>query len=136
MLTQFGQVFIFMILAIAMIAFIYLVVYFLAPHKPSKEKRLPYECGEDTVGLTWIKFNIRFYVAALIFIIFDVEIVFVFPWAVVFREIGFLAYAEMFVFLTILIIGLFYAIVNDDLTWDKPEPVIPSIDRKIFKSGN
>lgn len=81
------------------------------------EKYIPYECGEDPVGDTRIKFNTRFYVIALIFLIFDVEIVFLFPWAVVFRNIGLLAFVEMLVFIAILLVGLAYVWAKGDLEW-------------------
>jgi NADH-quinone oxidoreductase subunit A len=82
-----------------------------------EEKYIPYECGEDPIGDTRIKFNTRFYVIALIFLIFDVEIVFLFPWAVVFRDIGLLAFVEMLVFIAILLVGLAYVWVKGDLEW-------------------
>lgn len=82
-----------------------------------EEKYIPYECGEDPVGDTRIKFNTRFYVIALIFLIFDVEIVFLFPWAVVFRNIGLLAFVEMLVFIAILLVGLAYVWAKGDLEW-------------------
>ena len=81
------------------------------------EKFIPYECGEDPIGDTRIKFNTRFYVIALIFLIFDVEIIFLFPWAVVFRSIGWLAFVEMLVFIAILIVGLAYVWAKGDLEW-------------------
>ena len=81
------------------------------------EKYIPYECGEDPVGDTRIKFNTRFYVIALIFLIFDVEIVFLFPWAVVFRNIGLLAFVEMMIFIAILLVGLAYVWAKGDLEW-------------------
>ena len=83
----------------------------------TEEKYMPYECGEDPVGDTHIKFNARFYVIALIFLIFAVEIVFLFPWGVVFRQIGVLAFVEMFIFIGILLIGLAYVWVKGDLEW-------------------
>ena len=81
------------------------------------EKYIPYECGEDPVGDTRIKFNTRFYAIALIFLIFDVEIVFLFPWAVVFRNIGLLAFVEMMIFIAILLVGLAYVWAKGDLEW-------------------
>lgn len=134
MLTDFGQVLIFMILALAFVAVAFIAARLIAPKIPSKGKYSTYECGEDTIGETWLRFNIRFYVVALIFIIFDVEIVFLFPWAVVFKELGLIAFIEMAIFLIILIIGFIYAYVKGDLYWDKPRPVIPKLDRQIFKS--
>ena len=78
---------------------------------------MAYECGEEPVGDTRIKFNTRFYVIALIFLIFDVEIVFLFPWAVVYRKIGMLAFVEMLIFIVILLVGLAYVWAKGDLEW-------------------
>ena len=91
----------------------------LAPSKKSKEKLETYECGEESEGSAWLQFNIRFYVIALIFLIFDVEVVFLFPWAVVFKDLGILAMVEMSIFLVILIVGLAYVWVKADLDWAK-----------------
>jgi NADH-quinone oxidoreductase subunit A len=136
MFSDYGQVFIFLIFALGFVAIALISAKIVSPKRPTKGKYATYECGEDTVGETWIKFNIRFYVTALIFIIFDVEIVFLFPWAVVFKEMGLIAFLEMAVFLLILIIGLVYVWVKGDLKWDKPQPVIPKLEREIFKAGN
>lgn len=136
MLSDFGQILIYMIVAIGFVALAFVAALIIAPRKPHREKRTTYECGENTKGETWVKFNIRYYVVALIFIIFDVEIIFLFPWAVVFKEMGMIAFIEMAVFLIILIFGFIYVLVKGDLRWDKPEPVIPKLDRQIFKSQN
>ena len=87
-----------------------------------EEKFIPYECGEDPVGDTRIKFNTRFYVIALIFLIFDVEVVFLFPWAVVFRGIGVLAFVEMLIFIVVLLVGLAYVWAKGDLEWIRFDP--------------
>jgi NADH-quinone oxidoreductase subunit A len=134
MLSDFGQVLVFMIIAVAFVAFVLLASKVFYPKRPSKEKLSTYECGENTIGETWLKFNVRFYVVALIFIIFDVEIVFLFPWAVVFREMGMIAFVEMAIFLIILIFGFIYVLAKGDLYWDKPKPVIPKLKREIFNS--
>ena len=94
----------------------------------TEEKYLPYECGEDPIGDTRIKFNTRFYVIALIFLIFDVEIVFLFPWAVVFRDIGLLAFVEMLVFIAILLVGLAYVWVKGDLEWIRSVQTSPAVE--------
>ena len=91
----------------------------IAPSNKTKEKLETYECGEESEGSAWLQFNIRFYVIALIFLIFDVEIVFLFPWAVVFKEMGLLALIEMGIFLLILVVGLAYVWVKADLNWVK-----------------
>ncbi|MFC1556119.1 NADH-quinone oxidoreductase subunit A, partial [candidate division KSB1 bacterium] len=81
------------------------------------EKMLPYECGEDPVGSAWIRFNNRFYIVALVFIIFDIEVVFLFPWALVFKKLGMFAFIEMMVFLAILFAGFAYVWAKGDLEW-------------------
>jgi NADH-quinone oxidoreductase subunit A len=134
MLSQFGQVFVFLIVGILFVVIAFIVVKLLAPDKPNKGRDEIYECGEEALGTPWIKFNIRYYVIALIFIIFDVEVIFLLPWAVVFKNLGMLAFLEMAVFLLILIVGFIYVIANGDLQWDKPEPVIPQLNREIFKN--
>ena len=115
----------------AILAFIAVAVAFLAvnllfwkvlrPSRFSEEKLTTYECGENPTGSAWIQFNIRFYVFALIFIVFDVEAVFLLPWAVVFKEIGPLAFAEGLVFIAILVVALAYVWRKGDLEWVRAE---------------
>lgn len=93
----------------------------LRPSRYSEEKLTTYECGEDPTGNAWIQFNIRFYVVALIFVIFDVEAVFLLPWATVFRELGLLAYVEGLIFIGILMVGLGYVWKKGDLAWVRTE---------------
>ena len=119
MYRDFGTVLVAAILGIIMVAVPLIVQSLVAPSKKSKEKLETYECGEESEGSAWLQFNIRFYVIALIFLIFDVEVVFLFPWAVVFKDLGILAMVEMSIFLVILIVGLAYVWVKDDLDWVK-----------------
>jgi NADH-quinone oxidoreductase subunit A len=119
MYRDFGTVLVAAILGIIMVAVPLIVQSLVAPSKKSKEKLETYECGEESEGSAWLQFNIRFYVIALIFLIFDVEIVFLFPWAVVFKDLGLLAMVEMAIFLVILIVGLAYVWVKADLNWVK-----------------
>ena len=101
-----------------MVAVPFLLQAILSPTKNKGGSKLEsYECGEVPEGSAWVKFNIRFYIIALIFLIFDVEVVFLFPWAVVFKEMGLLALIEMGIFLLILIAGLAYVWVKSDLEW-------------------
>ncbi len=93
--------------------------WLLAPSNKTKDKLEVFECGEDPEGSAWLKFNMRFYIIALIFLIFDVEVVFLFPWAVVFKDLGMLAMVEMGIFLIILSVGLAYVWVKTDLEWVK-----------------
>ena len=117
MLFHFANVLIFIVVACLFVLLNMVLSRFLQTRLFSDEKYMPYECGEDPIGDTHIKFNARFYVIALIFLIFDVEIVFLFPWGVVFRNIGLLAFVEMLVFICILLVGLAYVWAKGDLEW-------------------
>src|ERR1700744_2315245 len=116
-ISEFGKILIFLIVGIIMVCAAFFIVRLIAPKKPNPEKLTSYECGEDPIGSAWLPFNSRFYVIALVFLLFEVEMVFVFPWATLFgrHEIngydsrwGALSLTEMFLFLGILIIGLIY----------------------------
>ena len=91
----------------------------VAPAKRGALKSSTYECGEEVEGSAWVQFNIRFYVIALVFLIFDVEVVILFPWAVVFKDIGLVAFVEMLIFLFILTVGLVAVWRRRDLDWVK-----------------
>lgn len=108
-----------MILSVVLIVFALFLQKILAPSNKSQLKGSPYECGEEIDGPAWIQFNIRFYVIALIFLIFDVEVVLLFPWAVVFKDMGVVALVEMLIFLGILTVGLVAVWVRRDLDWVK-----------------
>jgi NADH-quinone oxidoreductase subunit A len=133
MLSEFGQILTFIILAIVFVIAGILTAKILSPKNPTKEKLTTYECGENPIGSPWVKFNIRFYVIALVFIIFDLEVVFLFPWAVVFQNMGMIAFVEMFVFLVILGLGFIYLWARGDLEWIRPKPEIPVLKRTIIK---
>ncbi len=119
MYRDFGTIFLFVIIGAVLLTVALLLAKLLSPARPSKNKLSTYECGEEAEGSAWVKFNIRYYVIALIFIIFDVEILFLFPWAVVYKELGWLAFIEMAIFLIILIVGLVYVWRKGDLDWVK-----------------
>ena len=120
-LTGFAAVLAFLAVAVAFLVVNLLVWKVLRPSRFSEEKLTTYECGENPVGSAWVQFNIRFYVFALIFIIFDVEAVFLLPWAVVFRELGLLAWLEGLVFIAILVVALAYVWRKGDLEWVRAE---------------
>jgi NADH:ubiquinone oxidoreductase subunit 3 (subunit A) len=118
----FASVLIFLVGGFAVLVFV-LVLSRLIQSKgvAGTDKYIPYECGEVPEGTAWIRFNIRFYVIALIFIIFDVEIVFLLPWAVVFKKLGLFAFVEGLIFIGILVVGLAYVWKKGDLEWIKAE---------------
>ena len=120
MYQDFLPIIIFIGLAAVLIGLPLALQYLLSPrNNKGGEKLISYECGELPEGSAWVKFNIRFYVIALIFLIFDVEIVFLFPWAVVYQELGLLAFIEAFLFVLILVVGFIYIWAKGDLDWVK-----------------
>ncbi|TSD67146.1 NADH-quinone oxidoreductase subunit A [Inquilinus sp. KBS0705] len=139
-ISEFGKILIFLITGIVFIGLLFGVNRILAPNNPNAEKQSTYECGEEPTGSAWLPFNSRFYVIALVFLLFDVEMVFVFPWATVFgnkdiaqidKRWGMVSLTEMFVFLGILILGLAYVWRKGDLEWIKPNVTIPQTDTFI-----
>ena len=135
MLSEFGIVLLFFIVGAMVVVAAVLTARLLRPDRPSAEKLSTYECGEEPIGNSWVKFNVRFYVVALIFLIFDVEVVFLFPWALVYQKLGMFAFVEMMIFLGILVAGYIYVWVKGDLDWDKPRPRYTSYVRNA-SAGN
>ena len=90
----------------------------LGPKRPTAEKLSPYECGFPAFEDARMQFDVRYYLVAILFIVFDLEIAFVFPWAVVFRELGVFGLVEMAVFLALLVLGFAYAWKKGALTWE------------------
>ena len=91
---------------------------FLGPKRPNPVKDEPFECGESPIGLPKGRFDVKFHLVAVLFIIFDVEIVFLFPWAVIFRELGVTGFVEMLVFLGVIILGFWYVWKKGALEWE------------------
>ena len=117
MLFDFANIFVFLVAGLVFILLNIAISGIAQTRLFSKEKSMAYECGEEPLGDTRIKFHTRFSVIALIFFIFDVEIVFLFPWGVVYREIGMLAFVEMLIFIGILLVGLAYVWAKGELEW-------------------
>ncbi|OIP36649.1 NADH-quinone oxidoreductase subunit A [Candidatus Desantisbacteria bacterium CG2_30_40_21] len=118
LLADYGWVILFMGLGMLFVFGGYVTSWFIRPSNPSPKKLFTYECGEVPVGSSWVQFNMRYYLFALIFVIFDVEVAFLFPWAVVFKELGLVAFVEMAIFIVILLIGLLYAWRKGVLKWN------------------
>ena len=124
MLFDFANVLVFTVLALGFVGVNLLIGRLLRPSNPQVRKLSTYECGEPAMGSAWVNFNVRFYIVALIFIIFEVEIAFIFPVATVFRRWleggqGVFAFLEILIFVGILFLGLVYAWVKGDLEWVK-----------------
>jgi NADH-quinone oxidoreductase subunit A len=89
----------------------------IAPHRPSPLKLDTYECGVETVGDTWVQFKMQYYLIALVFLIFDIEMVLLFPWAVAYNELGMFAFLAGGIFILLLLEGLIYAWRKGALEW-------------------
>jgi NADH-quinone oxidoreductase subunit A len=131
MLTEFGKIFVFILTAALFVVVAIYVARLLRPKRPTFEKLTTYECGENPEGSPWVKFNIRFYVVALIFLIFDVEVVLLIPWALEYKSLGIVGYLIGAIFLVLLGIGMAYEWKKGDLEWARPiikEPSLKSIE--------
>ena len=107
----------FLLLASAVPALALITNKLVSPSSQSGERELTYESGMEPIGGAWIQFNIRYYMFALVFVIFDVETVFLYPWAVAFNRLGLLAFIEALVFIAILVVALAYAWRKGALEW-------------------
>jgi NADH-quinone oxidoreductase subunit A len=105
------------IIALSFVGIAIFTAWLLRPRRPTNLKLMTYECGEPTIGTAWIQYNVKFYLFALIFVVFDVEAIFLFPWAVIYRKLGLFGFVEMGIFIFILLIGLAYAWRKGALKW-------------------
>jgi len=140
MYFQFASVLVFLVLGVALVALMTGLSSLLRPHNPEPGKLATYECGEPPTGSAWINFNIRFYLVALIFVIFDVEVAFMYPVTVVFRDWvlkgnGLFALGEILVFVGILFLGLVYVWVKRDLEWLKKVPLAEDDAAKVREAA-
>jgi NADH-quinone oxidoreductase subunit A len=108
----------FVIIALVMAVVVIGLGFVLGPHRPDDEKLSPYECGFEAFEDSRMKFDVRYYLVAILFIIFDLEIAFLFPWAIVLDQIGLFGFAAMAVFLGILVIGFIYEWKKGALEWE------------------
>lgn len=127
MLTEFGKIFVFILTAALFVVVAIYVARLLRPKRPTFEKLTTYECGENPEGSPWVKFNIRFYVVALIFLIFDVEVVLLIPWALVYKQFGIVGYLIGAIFLILLAVGMAYEWKKGDLEWARPKIKEPTL---------
>lgn len=121
---EFANVLVYILLGAVTAALMLGLGWLLRPSNPERRKLSTYECGEPPSGSAWINFNIRFYLVALIFVVFDVEVAFVYPVVVAFRDYvlqgkGLLVLAELLLFVGILFVGLVYVWAKRDLEWVK-----------------
>lgn len=137
MLFHFAAVLVFLFMSVAFIFGNLLLGSLARPARPNKEKLLIYECGEPSIGSSWIRYNIRFYTIALVYLIFDVEVVFLFPAVLMLKEMRGLALVEILTFVVILAIGLVYAWRYGNLDWvaTSPDDEQPTVDEGVPKGG-
>jgi NADH-quinone oxidoreductase subunit A len=129
-LTEFGTILIFIMGGIVFVTVGLFVAKLIRPNRPNYEKLTTYESGEETIGTAWGQFNIKFYIVALIFLLFEVEIIYLFPWAIIFGDKALIegtdyawawfAITEMFIFIFVLALGLAYAWRKGYLDWVRP----------------
>ena len=116
-MNQYLSVLIFVLVGSGVVLFTFFLSSLIRPRNPYPKKGVAYECAEEPIGDSWIRFNPRFYIFALIFVIFDVEVVFLFPWAVAFDVLPLFAVVEGIIFIIILAGGLLYAWNRGILEW-------------------
>ncbi|MHB8170866.1 MAG: NADH-quinone oxidoreductase subunit A [Thermincolia bacterium] len=117
MLQQYAGIGVILVFAIAFPLIILTISSLVRPKKEELYKHEIYECGLATQGETWVQFKTSYFMYALVFVVFDVETVFLYPWAVVFQELGLFAFIEMFIFIAILVVGFWYAWKEGALEW-------------------
>jgi NADH-quinone oxidoreductase subunit A len=118
MLLEYLPIFIFLVFALIFAGIMLGIGFTFGPHNPDAEKNSPYECGFEAFEDSRMKFDIRYYLVAILFIIFDLEIAFLFPWAIVIHDVGIYGLISMAIFLFILIIGFIYEWKKGALEWD------------------
>jgi NADH-quinone oxidoreductase subunit A len=118
MLEQYLPILLFILVGLTVGGALLAVGAVLSPSRPDAEKRSPYECGFEAFEDARMKFDVRYYLVAILFILFDLEIAFLFPWAVVLPEIGFFGFVAMMVFLFVLVVGFVYEWKKGALEWE------------------
>ena len=118
MLANYIPVLIFLLVAMIFGAAMLLVGRVMGPHKPDSEKLSPYECGFEAFEDSRMKFDVRYYLVAILFIIFDLEIAFLFPWAIALDSVGLFGFVAMMIFLGVLVIGFAYEWMKGALEWE------------------
>lgn len=125
-ISQYGAALVLMLAGVVVAVGLVAIVHLLSPRNPTPEKQLTYECGEDPVGNAWLRFNIRFYIVALVFVLFDVEVALIYPVAAIFKGLtadaanwrpALIVCGELFFFVAVLLLGLIYVWQKGDLGW-------------------
>ncbi len=143
-LSEYGKILIILLIGALLVCATIFLARLISPKKNNPIKSGTYECGEDPIGSSWVQFNPRFYVIALVFLLFDVELIFIFPWATVFGQSEYIAadgrwgwftMIEMAMFIGVLILGLIFVWKKGDLEWVKPNVSLPQVPVAIPDSA-
>ena len=118
MLAEYFPILLFILVALAVGVAPVVLGSLLGPHRPDPEKLSPYECGFEAFEDARMKFDVRYYLVAILFILFDLEIAFLFPWAIVLQDIGWFGLIAMLIFLSILVVGFIYEWKKGALEWE------------------
>lgn len=118
MLENYLPILIFLVVGLGLGGILFVLGYFLGPNRPDSAKQSPYECGFDAFEDARIQFDVRYYLIAILFIIFDLEIAFFFPWAVALRDVGMVGFWAMMLFLAVLVVGFIYEWRKGALDWE------------------
>lgn len=139
--SAFGQILLYIVGGLVFVLLTLFASRMLRPNRPNQQKLASYESGEEPITVAWTQFNIRFYIVALVFLLFEAEIVFLFPWATIFaqKELvaetngawAWLSLVEMIIFIAVLALGLAYAWVNGHLDWVKPNAEAPDYQSPV-----
>ena len=118
MLVEYFPVLIFLVIATGLSLVLAAVPFVIAPRRPSEEKNSPYECGFEAFDNAHRRFDVRFYLVAILFVVFDLEVAFLFPWAIAFGTIGLFGFLTMMIFLLVLTVGFIYEWKKGALEWE------------------
>src|SRR5690349_14277308 len=118
-LLQYAPIFIMFLLALGFVITIMVVTHAVGPKRKTKIKLDAFECGIEAKGNARLPFNIKYFLVAILFVLFDVEVIFMYPWAVNFRELGIAGFVEMILFIGFLLVGFFYLLKKGALKWEE-----------------
>ena len=119
MFDTYFPIFLMLFVALVVTGVLFLLATFMGPSNPTPEKLMPYESGSDSTGAKHVRLSVKFYLTAILFVVFDIEAVFLYPWAAQFRALGFTGLIEMILFLTVLGATLVYAWKKGALEWER-----------------
>jgi NADH-quinone oxidoreductase subunit A len=118
MLNLYLPMFIMFGVALGICALMYFAGHYLGPRNPTPDKVMPFECGNDTEGSGHARMSVKFYLSAILFVVFDIEVVFMYPWATLFKDLGWAGFATMLAFISSLLIALVYCWKKGALEWE------------------